>query len=153
MARGKNSRRRLSASSSVHPNIIVKPQVDTAIRTCKTCASNGLSRCSGQCLLNPAIFGHKSAQEVEEAIEYHWKILPTSISQFLLADPNLLCLQRFVSFYSMPEHADNTTRNVAASICGCSWYLALHYMFLGKFQQAKGLILNAAFLQEVYNVS
>jgi hypothetical protein len=53
----------------------------------------------------------------------------------------------------MPEHADNTSRNVAASICGCSWYLALHYIFLSKMPEAKGLILNAAFLQEVYNVS
>ena len=53
----------------------------------------------------------------------------------------------------MPENVDNTSRNVAASICGCSWYLALHYMFLGRLAEAKGLILNAAFLQEVYNVS
>ena len=53
----------------------------------------------------------------------------------------------------MPEHVDNTSRNVAASICGCSWYLALHYMFLGRLVEGKGLILNAAFLQEVYNVS
>lgn len=60
-------------------------------------------------------------------------------------------MKRFVSFYSMPENIDNTSRNVAASICGCSWYLALHYMFLGKLAEAKGLILNAAFLQEVYN--
>jgi hypothetical protein len=50
----------------------------------------------------------------------------------------------------MPQNEDNTSRNVAASICGCSWYLALHYMFLGKIAEAKGLILNAAFLQEVY---
>lgn len=56
-----------------------------------------------------------------------------------------------MTFYSMPENVDNTSRNVAASICGCSWYLALHYMFLGRLAEAKGLILNAAFLQEVYN--
>jgi hypothetical protein len=156
MARGKRTRR-LSSSSAVHPNLPSKPALSisspTCTTTCKTCASNGFLQCSGQCLLNPASFGHKSAQDVQEAIDYHWKILPSSIREFILADPNSLSLQRFVSFYSMPEHIDNTSRNVAASICGCSWYLALHYMFLGKFAEAKGLILNAAFLQEVYNVS
>jgi hypothetical protein len=152
MARGKN-RRRPSASSSIHPHIPTKQQPTSSPTTtnCKTCATAGHTTCTGQCLLNPASFGHKSPQDVQDAIDYHWKILPHSIKQFLLSDPASLCLRKFVSFYSMPEHVDNTSRNVAASICGCSWYLALHYMFLGRLVEGKGLILNAAFLQEVYN--
>ncbi|KAL3804024.1 hypothetical protein HJC23_006415 [Cyclotella cryptica] len=150
MARGKNSRRRVSVTSqSSH----VPPSKPSAphFATCKTCVKNGSLHCSGQCLLNLASFGHTSARDVQDAIEYHWKILPTSIRQFLLKDPSSLCLRKFVAFYSNPENEENTSRNVAASICGCSWYLSLHYMFLGQLAEAKGLILNAAFLQEVYN--
>lgn len=158
MARGKNNRRR-SNGGSVHPTMTAQNQHPNVTAghgpttTCKTCAANGSHRCSGQCLLNPASFGHKDVKDVEKAVDYHWKILPISIRHFVLSNPNSLCLRSFVNFYSMPEHADNTSRNVAASICGCSWYLALHYIFLSKMPEAKGLILNAAFLQEVYNVS
>lgn len=152
MARGKNNRRRVSVSSQTAHNPPSKPAA-AQFNTCKTCIRNGSLHCSGQCLLNPSSFGHTSAKDVEDAIEYHWKILPTSIRQFLLKDPSTLCLRKFLAFYSSPEHQENTSRNVAASICGCSWYLSLHYMFLGRLAEAKGLILNAAFLQEVYNVS
>ena len=153
MARGKNNRRRVSVSSSQTSHAPPSKAAAPHFNTCKTCMRNGSLHCSGQCLLNPASFGHSSARDVQDAIDYHWKILPTSIRQFLLKDPSSLCLRKFVAFYSSSEHEENTSRNVAASICGCSWYLSLHYMFLGQLAEAKGLILNAAFLQEVYNVS
>lgn len=138
MARGKNSRRNSQTSTLPLPTN----------RSCACGNCNGIS-----CLSQPSSFGHKNPKDVQDAIDFHWKILPIEIKMFLLRDPVKLCLRKFVDFYSTQEQIENTSKNVAASICGCSWYLALQYMFLGKLSEAKALILNAAFLQEVYNVS
>lgn len=45
---------------------------------------------------------------------------------------------------------ENTSPNIAASICGCSWYLALNYMTIGQVVEARALILNGCFLQQCY---
>ena len=56
-----------------------------------------------------------------------------------------------VDFWTAPSRRENTSPNIAASICGCSWYLALNYMSIGQIAEARALILNGCFLQQCYN--
>ena len=92
--------------------------------------------------LNPA--------EVQESIDFHWKNLSFELRDFLLKNANELSLQRLVSYWTKPSQVDNTSPNIAASICGCSWYLALQYMSIGKIVEARALILNGCFLQQCF---
>mmetsp|Transcript_985 Transcript_985/g.2107 ORF Transcript_985/g.2107 Transcript_985/m.2107 type:complete len:644 (-) Transcript_985:238-2169(-) len=90
-------------------------------------------------------------QEVLDVIEFHWKNLSLELKSFLLKNPQELSLNRFVDFWSSPIRIESTYPNIAASICGCSWYLALNYMSICKIVEARALILNGCFLQQCYN--
>eukprot|EP00571_Detonula_confervacea_P009215 CAMPEP_0172320536 /NCGR_PEP_ID=MMETSP1058-20130122/40741_1 /TAXON_ID=83371 /ORGANISM="Detonula confervacea, Strain CCMP 353" /LENGTH=519 /DNA_ID=CAMNT_0013035817 /DNA_START=64 /DNA_END=1623 /DNA_ORIENTATION=- len=110
------------------------------------CNSFGLPNCDDKAApTNP--------QEVLDAIEFHWKNLSLDLKQFLLKNPHELSLRKFVHFWTAPSRAENTSPNIAASICGCSWYLALNYMSIGKIVEARALTLNGCFLQQCYNTS
>jgi DNA-nicking Smr family endonuclease len=102
-------------------------------------------------ILPPASLGQRSPQDVQETIDYHWTNLSPDLKIFLLTNPSKLSLHKFVDYWSSPDHIHNTNQNIAASICGCSWYLALNYMFIRKVVEARALILNGCFLQQCYN--
>ena len=89
-------------------------------------------------------------QEIHDAIEFHWKNLSLDLKNFLLKNPQELSLKKFVEYWTRPSKIENTSPNIAASICGCSWYLALNYMSLGCIVEARALILNGCFLQQCY---
>jgi len=97
------------------------------------------------------LIGSTSPQETLEAIDYHFDHLNTNLKSFLLSDPNTLNLKRFVDFWRSPENIDSTSPNVAASICGCSWYLGMNYLSIGMLAEARALTLNGCFLQQCYN--
>jgi len=97
------------------------------------------------------LIGSTSPQETLEAIDYHFDHLNANLKSFLLSDPNTLNLKRFVDFWRSPENIDSTSPNVAASICGCSWYLGLNYLSIGMLAEARALTLNGCFLQQCYN--
>ena len=97
------------------------------------------------------LIGSCSREETLEAIEYHFDHLNTNLKPFLTTDPNTLNLKRFVGFWSCPENINSTSPNVAASICGCSWYLGLNYLSIGMLAEARALTLNGCFLQQCYN--
>lgn len=89
-------------------------------------------------------------QETMDAINFHWKNLSLDLKNFLLTSPSELSLRKFVEYWTAPSRIENTSPNIAASICGCSWYLALNYMQLGDIPAARALILNGCFLQQCY---
>jgi len=93
-------------------------------------------------------------QELRDAIDFHWRNLSqdSSLRTFLLSSPSELTLSRFVDYWSAtPSRKESTSPNIAASICGCSWYLALNYKRLGDLEAARALILNGSFMQQCYN--
>ena len=61
-----------------------------------------------------------------------------------------LSLRKFVDYWTHPSRIENTNPNIAASVCGCSWFLALNYMTIGKVVEARALVLNGCFLQQCY---
>jgi DNA-nicking Smr family endonuclease len=97
------------------------------------------------------LIGSTSPKETLEAIDYHFDHLNSNLKSFLLSDPNSLNLKRFVDFWSSPENSDSTSPSVAASICGCSWYLGMNYLSIGMLAEARALTLNGCFLQQCYN--
>jgi DNA-nicking Smr family endonuclease len=100
----------------------------------------------------PGLIGSQSKAETLEAIDYHFdQAALTGLKPFLLADPSSLNLKKFIDFWSSPENIDSTSPSVAASICGCSWYLALNYLSIGMLAEARALTLNGCFLQQCYN--
>jgi len=90
-------------------------------------------------------------EEINDAINFHWKNLSIELKTFLLKDPSQLSLSKFVQYWTTPSRIENTSPNIAASICGCSWYLALNYMSINKVVEARALILNGCFMQQCYN--
>eukprot|EP00581_Thalassiosira_minuscula_P014565 CAMPEP_0183714258 /NCGR_PEP_ID=MMETSP0737-20130205/8841_1 /TAXON_ID=385413 /ORGANISM="Thalassiosira miniscula, Strain CCMP1093" /LENGTH=553 /DNA_ID=CAMNT_0025943165 /DNA_START=354 /DNA_END=2015 /DNA_ORIENTATION=+ len=136
MGRGKNNRRRASLDGPA-PNMNMK-----------LCAPSSPTGVNLPLSLNNAPTTH---EEILDAIEFHWKNLSMELKEFLLANPQELSLRKFVDFWTNPLRYENTNPNIAASICGCSWYLALNYMSIGKIVEARALILNGCFLQQCYN--
>ena len=130
MARGKNNRRRASIDGPA-------PNMTTHHGNCSNSAQ-------------PAPGTPTTHQEISEAIEFHWKNLSLDLKSFLLKNPQELSLRKFVDYWNNPVRVENTSPNIAASICGCSWYLALNYMTIGQVVEARALILNGCFLQQCY---
>ena len=87
-------------------------------------------------------------QEVLDVIEFHWKNLSMDLKNFILGNLHELSLHKFVNYWRTRPEASSKT--IAASSCGCSWYLALNYMSIGKYPEARGLLLNGSFLQQCY---
>ena len=132
MGRGNRNRRRASLEGPA-PNM------------CEGSPSNEFTLPFGLEHSNP-----NSIQEITDAIEYHWKNLSLDLKGFLLTNPSELSLRKFVDYWTHPCRVEHTSPNIAASICGCSWYLALNYMNIGKVVEARALILNGCFLQQCY---
>jgi hypothetical protein len=130
MARGKNNRRRASLDGPA-PNMTIHPNHTNPSL--------------------PAPGTPTTTTEILDAIEFHWKNLSLDLKQFLLKNPQELSLRKFVDYWNNPVRVENTSPNIAASICGCSWYLALNYMTIGRVVEARALILNGCFLQQCYN--
>jgi len=94
-------------------------------------------------------------QELHDGIDFHWRNLSSdsSLKSFLLSSPShSLSLSKFVEYWTAtPTREESTSPNIAASICGCSWYLAMNYMQLCDLEAARVLLLNGSFMQQCYN--
>jgi hypothetical protein len=99
-------------------------------------------------MLPPKPTAERYVQEVLDVIEFHWKNLSMDLKNFILGNQHELTLQKFVNYWRTRPEASSKT--IAASSCGCSWYLALNYMSIGKYSEARGLLLNGSFLQQCY---
>lgn len=155
MARGKNSRRRASLDGAAPPKLTRQNSPNSVVTI--TTADGDTTYSGGSVTTTPAAGGSSGAsmlpmsrEEVVDAIEFHWKNLSLDLKKFLLGNPRDLSLQKFVEYWTAPHRIDNTSPNIAASICGCSWYLALNYMNIGCAVEARALVLNGCFLQQCY---
>jgi DNA-nicking Smr family endonuclease len=98
-------------------------------------------------LLKPTV----SRQEVLAGIEFHWKNISTELHDFVMSNLNDLTLIKLIGFWSkMPEAK---SESITAATCGCSWYMASQYMIVEKIPEARAMLLNGSFLQQVHNTS
>lgn len=98
-------------------------------------------------LLKPAV----SRQEVLAGIDFHWKNISTELHDFVMSNLKTLTLIKLIGFWSkMPEAK---SKCITAATCGCSWYMALQYMIAEKIPEARAMVLNGCFLQQVHNTS
>ena len=137
MAKSKNIRQR------VGPDQLIAPLARQSCNDGANCYSHSV-------LLHPASLGHRSYQDVSDAINYHWGILSLYMKHFILGNAVDLSLRKLVNFWSSPQQIENTSESVAASICGSFWYLALNYIFIGKFAEARALFLHGLFLHQCF---
>mmetsp|Transcript_8533 Transcript_8533/g.17660 ORF Transcript_8533/g.17660 Transcript_8533/m.17660 type:complete len:567 (-) Transcript_8533:61-1761(-) len=144
MAKGKSSRSKPSQRTNHARHQVTEHAKKKCL--CANCVS--LSK-SPSPQSHPSALGHKCHQDVMDAIEYHWKILSLEVKFFLLEDPMQLCLQKLVNFWCAPQRKETSlSGQVAASIMGSSYFLALNYTFIDKTVEARALILNGAFLRQ-----
>jgi hypothetical protein len=87
-------------------------------------------------------------QEIHDVIEFHWKNLSLDLKNFILGNLHDLNLQKLVGYWR--TRSETSSNQIAASSCGCSWYLALQYFSIGKYAEARALTLNGCFLQQCY---
>ena len=87
-------------------------------------------------------------QDVDDAIDYHWKSLTPEGKQFLMENAHELSLKKLVDFWLRPHRVAG--EKLFAGMCGASWYLA--HLFLCKKNSvlSKALLMNGAFLQQCY---
>ncbi|KAL3791738.1 hypothetical protein HJC23_007505 [Cyclotella cryptica] len=113
-------------------------------RSCHCCSDK---KTPDQCHhLTPAFLGHRCPQDVHNAIKFHSRTLSDEVCQFLLSKPPNLRVM--IKFWSRPKQIALTSGACADTICGCSWMLALHYLFLGKFDDARAFMLNGGFIHQ-----
>ena len=88
-----------------------------------------------------------SRQEVLDGIQYHWKNLSMKLHDFIMGNLLDLSLLKFINFWRNQQEGKSKT--IAGASCGCSWYMALQYMIIGQVPEAKALIMNGCFLQQI----
>lgn len=90
-----------------------------------------------------------SRQEVLDGIQFHWKNLSMKLHDFIMGNLLDLSLLKFINFWRNQQEGKSKT--IAGASCGCSWYMALQYMIIGQVPEAKALIMNGCFLQQICN--
>mmetsp|Transcript_3777 Transcript_3777/g.8346 ORF Transcript_3777/g.8346 Transcript_3777/m.8346 type:complete len:533 (-) Transcript_3777:78-1676(-) len=94
----------------------------------------------------------------QEAIDRHWDVLPPEAKGFILGNSNMnsngvVSLTELVNFWSSPQNIQATSGNLAGTTCGATWYLALVYLKLGMFLEARALAINGSFIHQCFNSS
>ena len=89
-------------------------------------------------------------QSIQDAINNHWESFPRQAKSFILDTLSEKNVYSLLTFWSSPQHIEFASGNVAGSMCGASWYLALLYLKLGKYKEAKALTINGSFLYQCY---
>mmetsp|Transcript_35399 Transcript_35399/g.74725 ORF Transcript_35399/g.74725 Transcript_35399/m.74725 type:complete len:533 (+) Transcript_35399:86-1684(+) len=92
----------------------------------------------------------------QAAIDRHWDVLPPKAREFILGGKDVngwLSVRGLSQFWSSPQNIEYTQGNLAGTICTASWYLALTYLKLGMFKEARALTINGSFIHQCYNSS
>ena len=90
----------------------------------------------------------------QESIDRHWSVLPPGAKRFILDTlDGMFPLSTLIKFWSLPQNIDSTRGNLAGTICGASWYLALVYLKLRMWKEARSLTINGSFIHQCYNSS
>lgn len=110
-------------------------------------AGNGAVQIKTRCCTN-------NIELTQEAIDRHWGALPAQAKAFILGSPDgMFSLSKLVKFWSLPQIVESTRGGIAGSICGATWYLALVYLKLHMFKEARALTINGSFMHQCYNSS
>jgi hypothetical protein len=146
MARGKNSvRRRTSLDETVGGGVrLLARRASLEVGPMEVETTNNRTTVLQQ--QKPT--AERYVQEVHDVIEFHWKNLSLDLKYFILGNLHDLNLQKLVGYWR--TRAEASSNQIAASSCGCSWYLALNYASIGKYAEARALTLNGCFLQQCY---
>jgi hypothetical protein len=91
-----------------------------------------------------------NAQAAEETIAHHWQAFPQKAKTFILQTLDEMSLERLIQFWGCSSMKEFTRGTVCWSMYRTSWYLALVYVSIGKYEEARALTLHGAFLQECY---
>jgi len=90
----------------------------------------------------------------QEAIDRQWDVFPPQAKSFITDAPDgMFPLDKLIKFWSLPQHDDSTQGRHADTIWGAAWYLALVYMKLQKFKEARALTINGSFIHQCLNSS
>lgn len=82
------------------------------------------------------------------SIEHQWKKVPRRVKEFIFDHEHqngFISVQNLVGFWSSPQNVDIIQH---AQTCGVSWHLALLYLRLDKFDEARALTINGAFIHQ-----
>ena len=89
-----------------------------------------------------------------ESIDRNWGVLPPQAKEFILDGADgMFPLSALINFWSSPQSIESTSGNLAGAICGASWYLALVYLKLRMWKEARSLTINGSFIHQCYNSS
>lgn len=114
-------------------------------RKAKTCTSNCAITSTSR-HITPALLGHRSPQDVHNAINFHRATLSEEVCQFLQSNPPNLRI--FIEFWSRPQYSGLASGRAADTICGASWMIALNYLLLDQLDMSRRYMLNGAFIHQ-----
>lgn len=90
----------------------------------------------------------------QDAIDKHWDALPPQAKNFILNTPDgMFSLSHLIKFWSSDQNIQCTRGGIAGSICGAAWYLALVYLKMHMYKEARALTINGSFIHQCYNSS
>lgn len=115
--------------------------------------ANNPNHCNNQMHMQkkqPEISQAQSIKNIQDGIERHWESMPEQAKKFILETRNFLNMHKLAKFWSQPSVIEYTRGNIAGSVCGASWFMALNYLKLGMESQARALTLNGSFLHQCY---
>ncbi|KAL7550134.1 hypothetical protein ACHAWF_013380 [Thalassiosira exigua] len=135
MAKGKNKRCAPQQQQSCNQTLRIGPNGPTTVKQCNAASPDSIVL-------------------AQEAIERHWEALPPEAKGFILDSPDgMFPLQTLIKFWSKPHIIECTSGSIAGSICGAAWYLALVYLRMRRWNVARALTINGAFIHQCYNSS
>ncbi|KAL7527013.1 hypothetical protein ACHAXR_004211 [Thalassiosira sp. AJA248-18] len=86
--------------------------------------------------------------------EINWDAIPLQAKAFILDNPEgMFPLPKLIKFWSDPENIASTRGSAARTVCAALYYLALFYLQLRKFREARALTINGSFIHQCYNSS
>lgn len=104
----------------------------------------------------PGYCNDPNIELTKESIDRQWNVLPPQAKKFIMDSPDgMLPVSTLINFWSSPQNIEFTRGYLAgnSNICGASWYLALVYLKMRMWKEARALTVNGAFIHECHNSS
>ena len=139
MAKSKSNRLRHS-----NPKVDQTTTCSSFSCKCVKCVTN--RNLSGKNGGSPCSIGHRNAQDVFDCIDYHWKLMPEGLKDFIFKKPR--CFNDMIQYWSEPKHLNSLSKDRAKSMSGQFLFLALNYLYMDHFSEAAQCLLNAALMEE-----
>lgn len=141
----------------ISPREYIQRTPDANPRTCRACERGSTMPPSS---LAKAGMDYSGAQTnisvTQESMNYHWGVMPTGAKDFIL-NPNRLGendgfigVRELAAYWSAPGRRGHAVSDAASSLCGASLYLALIYIRMGRYGEARALVINGCFLHQCF---